>query len=177
MHAPSSLSTLLLLSLAAVSMFLADSFARAGYVTVMPDLFGGVPAPGDINVPGFNTTELLDRRSPDVTDPIVANTIEYIHTKLGVVFAAHPGLLQSSEILAVEGPVAVAAGDHDNLFTAELRNELEALLLMVAQPYQVSLYSGTGHGFAVRMDLNDPQQKFAKQESFLQAVRWFGHFL
>ena len=63
---------------------LADSFARAGYLTVAPDLFNSSPAPGDINVPGFNTSAFLEAHGPDVTDPIVAKTIDYLRTKLGV---------------------------------------------------------------------------------------------
>lgn len=39
--------------------------------------------------------------------------------------------------------------------------------------YQVSLYSGTEHGFAVRANMSDPKQKFGKETAFLQAVRWF----
>lgn len=36
---------------------LADSFAQAGYLTVMPDLFNGKPASSDIdNLSDFNTT-------------------------------------------------------------------------------------------------------------------------
>jgi dienelactone hydrolase len=139
-----------------------------------------------------------------VTDPIIATAIKYIRTKLGVsrivatgycfggryafrfvdagkgvsvAYAAHPSLLESSEIQAIDGPVSVAAADNDSLFTAALRNEMEALLVKIPQPYQVSLYSGTEHGFAVRANLSDPEQKFAKEEAFLQAVRWFDHFL
>ncbi|KAK4153580.1 protein AIM2 [Chaetomidium leptoderma] len=197
---------------------LADSFARAGYLTVAPDLFNGAPAPGDINVPGFNTTDFLAKHTPAVTDPILASTIEYLRTELNVSriaatgycfggrysfrlldgegesegegkkgaavdvgFAAHPSLLETSEIAAVKGPVAIAAADGDTLFNAQARAAAEAVLLETAkqrqQPYQVVLYSGTQHGFAVRADVSDPQQKYAKEEAFLQAVRWFDRFL
>ena len=62
---------------------LADSFARAGFLTVAPDLFGGAPAPGDINVPGFNTTAFLDQHGPDKTDPIVAAALSFMQS-LGI---------------------------------------------------------------------------------------------
>ena len=44
-------------------------------------------------------------------------------------------------------------------------------------PYQMSLYSGVEHGFAVRADTSKPDNKFAKEAAFLQAVQWFDEFL
>jgi len=63
---------------------LADSFARAGYIVVAPDMFNGSPAPGDINVPGFNTTEFLAKHGPNATDPIVAAAVKYMRGTLGL---------------------------------------------------------------------------------------------
>lgn len=53
------------------------------------------------------------------------------------------------------------------------RAQIEALLGNTTQPYQVSLYSGTQHGFGVRANVSDPEQKFGKESAFFQAVRWF----
>lgn len=44
-------------------------------------------------------------------------------------------------------------------------------------PYQVCLYSGVEHGFAVRADTSKPDVKFAKEAAFFQAVQWFDEFL
>ncbi|KAL2264261.1 hypothetical protein VTK26DRAFT_9037 [Humicola hyalothermophila] len=185
---------------------LVDSFARAGYLALAPDLFSGSPAPGDINVPGFNTTEFLARHGPDVTDPVVATALAYMRDELGVElvlapgycfggryvfrflagdrearvdagFAAHPSMVGDDEIEAIAGPVSVAAAENDALLTAELRSEMESLLGQTGRPYQVTLFSGTQHGFAVRADLEDAEQRFAKEEAFLQAVRWFDRFV
>ncbi|KAK4099018.1 alpha/beta-hydrolase [Parathielavia hyrcaniae] len=191
---------------------LADSYARAGYLTVMPDLFNGSPAPADINVdtPGFNATEFLARHSPAATDSLVATTIAYMRSSsssefgvtriaapgycfggryafrflgkgegegVDVGFAAHPSVLQPSEIAAVRGPVSIAAAENDELFNATARAEAERVLAENAGnvPYQINLYSGTMHGFGVRIDLADPQQRYAKEQAFLQAVRWFDY--
>ncbi|KAK2027149.1 dienelactone hydrolase [Colletotrichum zoysiae] len=179
---------------------LTDSFARAGYITVAPDLFNGNPAPNDINIPGFNTTQFLAQHGPNVTDPIIANSIKYLREKLGVEkvavtgycfggrysfrvladgkgadvgFAAHPSLLTDDEIKAITGPASVAAAENDNLMTAARRAEVEALLSQTGQPFSVALYGGTSHGFAVRANISDSRQKFGKEEAFFQAVRFF----
>lgn len=126
---------------------LSDSFARAGYISVAPDLFNGSPAPNDINIPGFNTTAFLAQHGPNVTDPIIANSIKYLREELGVSkvavtgycfggrysfrvlaegkgadvgFAAHPSLLTDEEITAITGPASVAAAGTSSI-SAPLR--------------------------------------------------------
>ncbi|KAI8267347.1 Hydrolase tropI [Colletotrichum sp. SAR11_239] len=184
----------------AQNTLLTDSFARAGYISVAPDLFDGKPAPNDINVPGFNTTQFLAAHGPNVTDPIIANAVKYLKEELGVskiavtgycfggryafrelaagkganvAFAAHPSLLTDDEIKAITGPASVAAAQNDNLMPAARRAEIEALLGATGQPFSVALYGGTSHGFGVRANISDPQQKYGKEEAFFQAVRFF----
>lgn len=47
------------------------------------------------------------------------------------------------------------------------------MLNQTAHPYQVTIYSGTFHGFGTRANISVPEQKFGKEEAFFQAVRWF----
>lgn len=61
----------------------------------------------------------------------------------------------------------------DTLFEPARRFEVEGLLNQTAHPYQVALYSGTFHGFGTRANISLPEQRFAKEEAFFQAVRWF----
>ncbi|KAK1689599.1 dienelactone hydrolase [Colletotrichum godetiae] len=184
----------------AQNKLLSDSFARAGYISVAPDLFNGSPAPNDINIPGFNTTAFLAQHGPNVTDPIIANSIKYLREELGVSkvavtgycfggrytfrvlaegkgadvgFAAHPSLLTDEEITAITGPASVAAAETDNLMTPARRAEVEALLGETGQPFSLAVYGGTSHGFGVRANISDPRQKFGKEEAFFQAVRFF----
>ncbi|OAA58487.1 dienelactone hydrolase [Niveomyces insectorum RCEF 264] len=199
----------------AENKLLADSFARAGFVTVAPDLFGGHPAPGDINVPGFNTTAFLAAHGANQTDPIVAAGLAYLRDTLGLsrigatgycyggryafraggpllgtanttagagavahaVFAAHPSMLSDDEIAAIQGPASVAAAENDSLMPPARRGEITALLQKTGQAYSFSVYGGTSHGFGVRVNVTDPRQKFAKEEAFFQAARWFSTWL
>ncbi|KAI0838444.1 alpha/beta-hydrolase [Hypoxylon sp. FL0890] len=180
---------------------LADSFGRAGYLTVAPDMFNGTPAPADIDgQPGFDATKFLADHSPNVTDPILATTIDFMRTTLGVKkivatgycfggrytfrllaegkgaaagFAAHPSLLEDAEISAITGPASIAAADGDTMTPTDRRSAIEALLLDTGIPYSFALYGGTQHGFGVRANISDPKQKFGKEEAFFQAIRWF----
>lgn len=63
------------------------------------------------------------------------------------------------------------------MMSPERRSEIEGLLKQAGVPYQFSLYSGTSHGFGVRANMSDPQQRFGKETAFLQAVRWFDYWL
>lgn len=169
-----------------------------------PDLFFNETATGDIELPGFNTTAFINAHGPSVTDPIIAKTMAFMRSTLGVesvglagycfggryafrfaanglggdaVFAAHPTLLEDAEILASKAPNGIAAAETDARMTPARRAEVEALLLQAHQPYQLSLYGGTSHGFGVRANVSDPVQRYGKEEAFLQAVRWFDNYL
>lgn len=116
---------------------LVDSFARAGFLTVAPDLFNGTPAPSDLNDPNYNSTEFIAAHGPEVVEPILETAIDYLRTTAGaasvgitgycfggrysfrmtnasrevhadMAFAAHPSRLQDNETAAVGFPISVA---------------------------------------------------------------------
>ncbi|KAM0469645.1 hypothetical protein ACHAP7_009876 [Fusarium lateritium] len=178
---------------------LADNFAKQGFVTVAPDLFNGSPAPSE-DTPGFNITEFLAKYPPKVTDPVVAKAIKYLRKELKVQkvaasgycyggryvfrsldknggvdvgFTAHPSLLATDEIKAVSKPVSIAGAAQDEIFPQPRQAETDAILTKIGKPFTSVLYSGTTHGFAVRANASNPQQVFAKEEAFYQAVRFF----
>jgi dienelactone hydrolase len=65
----------------------------------------------------------------------------------------------------------------DQIFTTELRHESEDILIKTGLPYQLNLFGGVSHGFAVRGDLSKKENKYAKEQAFLQAVAWFKYYL
>ena len=77
----------------------------------------------------------------------------------------------------IKGPFSISAAETDAIFTVELRHKSEGILKETKQPWQINLFSGVEHGFAVRCDPSIKQQKFAKEQAFFQAVTWFDEHL
>jgi len=67
--------------------------------------------------------------------------------------------------------------ESDYVFTDEQRHESEAILKEIGVHHQVNVYGGTSHGFAVRADLSGPEQRYAKEQAYYQAVTWFDEHL
>lgn len=74
---------------------------------------------------------------------------------------------------AITGPLSIAAAETDQIFPPEKRHKSEEILKETGHHYQINLYSGVSHGFAVRCDLSDKVQKWSKEQAFNQAVAWF----
>lgn len=65
----------------------------------------------------------------------------------------------------------------DASFNATAKSRAESILNANNITFQTNLYSQAPHGFAVRPNLTVPQQAYAKQASFVQAVTWFDAWL
>lgn len=92
-------------------------------------------------------------------------------------YSAHPSFVDDEELKAIKGPYAISAAETDFIFTTELRHKTEGLLKDIGQPYQINLYAGVDHGFAVRGDPKDRRVQYAKENAFLQALQWFEEHL
>jgi len=185
---------------------LADDLARAGYLTVIPDVFRGEPAPESLMLGGmhdFNWGAWLGKHTASVVEGILEATIKGMHElgvqKIGAVgycfggkyvvrflaqgkdvdagFIAHPSFVEASEVEAIKGPLSIAAAETDHVFGPDRRHETEEILLKKDVPYQLALYGDCEHGFAVRTDLKDRKKRFAKESAYFQAVRWFDEWL
>lgn len=85
--------------------------------------------------------------------------------------------MTEEELAAIDGPLSIAAAEIDTIFTTELRHKSETILIGTKQQFQINLFSGVAHGFAMRGDLSIPIQKFSREQAFLQAVTWFNEHL
>lgn len=153
----------------------------------------------------FDIMEWVGRHGPGPTDPIIdavlaemrgplgctsigavgycfggKYVVRYLQTGAGRVdagYIAHPSFVMADEVKAMKGPLAIAAAETDQIFPAEKRWETEGLLKEGGSPYQVTLYSGVAHGFAIKADLSQKHQRFAKEAAFVQALAWFAEYL
>ncbi|KAI1760102.1 dienelactone hydrolase [Hypoxylon sp. FL1150] len=140
--------------------------------------------------------------TPKAIDPIVEAAIGYLReergvNRLGAVgycfgakyvarhqqngidvgFIAHPSFVTEEELRGFRAPLSIASGSVDNLFPAEQRHQSEGWLDAKGDPWQLNVYSGVDHGFAVRGDPSSRTQRFGKEQAFLQAVNWFDYWL
>ncbi|KIW00050.1 uncharacterized protein PV09_08397 [Verruconis gallopava] len=186
---------------------LADDFAAAGYTTVIPDIFHGDPVPADALGPQakapFDLMKWFHSHPPERVEPVLQAAIkgmkeEYGVKKLGAVgycfggryvvrflgnglidagFGAHVSFVSDEEFDAVKGPLSLACAEVDQIFPTEKRHKTEEILAKLGIPYESRVFSGTNHGFAVRCDLSDPKQKYAKEAAFTQATLWFDQWV
>ncbi|MCJ1383703.1 hypothetical protein MMC17_006817 [Xylographa soralifera] len=184
------------------AQLIADQFAANGYLTYMPDVFFGDPIslnrPADFDFPGWAKNHGVDRTEPlikkfvkHLRETVGAKRVgavgycfgaKYVVRELGakgvdVGYVAHPSFVDAEELKAIKGPLSIAAAETDQIFPADKRHESEAILKEVGQPYQINLYSGVEHGFAVRGDMQKKEVKFGKEQAFYQAVQWFDTYL
>ncbi len=140
--------------------------------------------------------------TPEAVDPIIEATIrtlkdqhgltrigalgycfgaKYVvrHYKSGidVGFMAHPSFVTEDELAAIGGPLSIAAAETDRMLPADKRHQSEEILKKTGQPYQINLYSGVAHGFAVRGDTSKKIERYAKEQAFFQALQWFDAWL
>jgi hypothetical protein len=101
------------------------------------------------------------------------------HYKSGIQcgFLAHPSFVQEEELCAITGPLSIAAAERDDIFPVTKRHESEDILKRTKQAFQINLFSGVEHGFAIRSDPRIKTQQFARTQAFLQALAWFGNHL
>ncbi|KAL3464546.1 esterase/lipase [Aspergillus heterothallicus] len=97
--------------------------------------------------------------------------------KIDVGFIAHPSWVAEEELRAIKGPLAISAAETDVIFPDEKRHESEVILKEAGLPYQITLFSGVSHGFAVRGDPTDRSARYAKESTFFHSLQWFGEYL
>ena len=104
---------------------------------------------------------------------------------LDVGYIAHPSYLSIGEIEGIRGPLSIAAAETDRVFPLDLRAlQTETTLKALEKaykggklPWEIHVFSGVSHGFAVRGDKEDESQKWAMEQAFSMAGRWFERFL
>ncbi|KAF2832306.1 alpha/beta-hydrolase [Ophiobolus disseminans] len=186
------------------NQLLADSLAANDYLVIMPDLFKGDAVSVEEREAGLNLTEWnLLHPLPEI-ESIINTTIAFMRDELDIErigglgfcfggkyvprfltasggldlgFIAHPSNLNEQEIGGITRGISIAAGTLDASFNATAKARAESILARNNITFQSNVYGGAPHGFAVRVNQSIPQQAYAKQASFVQAVTWFDAWL
>lgn len=66
------------------SQFVADDFASAGYLTIIPDLFRGDKLTHKQIAGGINIMEWLANHQPNAVDSVVDTVIKYLREEEGI---------------------------------------------------------------------------------------------
>lgn len=129
---------------------------------------------------GFFAVELTHEGPGNVVvSPVSGEMIPLIDCA----FTAHPSLLTiPRDVERVSRPLSVANGENDEFMGRRkmevLRGVMEGKNAGAGEGrYEVVVYPGATHGFAVRRDWDDDVQRGAKEGSEDQAVRFFRRFL
>lgn len=186
------------------TQIIADHLGAAGYRVYIPDiLFGDALEKLDESV---DFTEWRERHNVTKTKSIVDQfltglkkehspkfigvvghcfgakyAIQQIHATEGAADAcavAHPSFVSIEEIAAIgkEKPLLISAAETDPVFPPELRHLSEEKLTEIGARYQLDLFSGVSHGFAVRGDMSNPCVRYARDKVLLDQIYWFNHF-
>ncbi|KAJ7471972.1 Alpha/Beta hydrolase protein [Mycena latifolia] len=89
---------------------------------------------------------------------------------------AHPALLTEDHFRNLKHPLLLSCAEHDFTFSLESRRRAEDILIETKAKYQFQVFSGVQHGFAVRGDLENPDHRWAKEESARGIIGWFRRF-
>jgi len=188
------------------TLLVADSFAKAGFPTYIPDILNGDPITpekmGDIGTwfgshgpaqtqPNIDKT-VAGLKAQGVKDlaftgycfgalytveAAIKNTI-----KVGVV--SHPSLLQVPDhfnklVASSKVPLLINSCETDQQFPPEKQKIADELLGdgKYTPGYKRAYYPGATHGFGVKADLSKETEKFAKEDSFRESCEWLAKYL
>jgi dienelactone hydrolase len=90
---------------------------------------------------------------------------------------AHPTNLTEEQFRAIKKPLFLSCAEHDAMFPADKRHLAENVLSAAGKKFHIQLFQGVSHGFAVRCDLENPYERFVKEQSYKGIVEWFNFWL
>jgi len=90
---------------------------------------------------------------------------------------AHPAFLKEHHFFDLKKPLLLSCAETDHTFGAQSRRRAIDILQEIKVPYQVQLFSGVEHGFALRGNMESPYERYVKEQSLEGIVKWFDLWL
>lgn len=181
------------------TQLVADTFAELlQYPVIVPDILND-----DVYVRGTTISEWAARHTPEFTRGLIKTffknfqqahpTIDFI-AGIGYCFGAkyltdylskesflqfnvggfaHPSHVERDELSAVAKPLIISAAEFDPIFPKDMRYKSEDILKECGVHYQIDLFQGVEHGFAVRGDLSNKFVRYAAEKAITDQVSFF----
>lgn len=86
---------------------------------------------------------------------------------------AHPSNLQVEDIEAITKPLVISAAEVDQAYPAELMSKSIEILNKNNIHYQLTVFQGTSHGYAIRGDPTDGKIRYAQAKTIVDQIDFF----
>ncbi|KAF2735117.1 alpha/beta-hydrolase [Polyplosphaeria fusca] len=90
---------------------------------------------------------------------------------------AHPAFLKEHHFRNLKKPLFLSCAEVDHTFDTESRNKAIEIMNEGKKEYQLQLFSGVEHGFALRGNMEDKYERWVKEQSLKRIVDWFDFWL
>ncbi|CAK7200427.1 hypothetical protein SEUCBS139899_003122 [Sporothrix eucalyptigena] len=90
---------------------------------------------------------------------------------------AHPAFLKEHHFRNINGPLFLSCAEIDHSFNDEGRRKAVDIMVAEKKTFQVQLFSKVIHGFALRCNLNDPYERYVKEQSLKGIAEWCNFWL
>ena len=182
------------------NQLVADQLSRVGkYLVVVPDLFYG-DSLSSIEEYMEKREQWGAAHGPHVTGPLVDKFLAAFREEkrpkflagvghcFGAMFVvpnlkegglldaggiAHPSNLTPEDLDLIRKPVVIATGPNDPSYTQELINKSIESLTENKVWYQLTVFEGVQHGFAVRGDLTNKKVVYAQNKVIRDQIEFF----
>ncbi|KZT56632.1 alpha/beta-hydrolase [Calocera cornea HHB12733] len=185
------------------NQLLCDWFAGHGYTVLAPDCFNGEELDKIMHNEGFNIYEWiapLRISAPKLISEVFLPAMKAqfpakAYASVGYCFGApmvmtdlttgsstagavaHPSSLTDEHFKHSTAPLFLSCAEVDPVFGAESRHTAEAILAEGKRMYHFQLFGGVKHGFAVKGDMSNENERWAKEQSAWGILSWFDRFL
>ncbi|KAK3686285.1 hypothetical protein LTR37_019968 [Vermiconidia calcicola] len=90
---------------------------------------------------------------------------------------AHPAFLNESHFFNLSKPLFLSCAEIDHTFPNELRNRAVDIMQAEKKVFQVQLFQGVEHGFALRGNVDNGYERYTKEQSLKGIAEWFDFWL
>ncbi|KAK3071474.1 hypothetical protein LTR53_008555 [Teratosphaeriaceae sp. CCFEE 6253] len=74
-------------------------------------------------------------------------------------------------------PLFLSCSEIDHTFPNEFRNRAVDIMQAEKKLFQVQLFQGVEHGFALRGNIDNPYERYTKEQSLRSIAEWFDFWL